>query len=120
MRVGKANGSRECAPDDKLRVPTIQHTTWLDGGHGAKSAFAHPTRSKTYQPSSTILPRDLPDSSSACARLRLIALIVPKVWSSVVRSTPLSMRSATSLSRACWPIMSGVWNELRVNIDSQW
>jgi hypothetical protein len=21
--VGKANGSRECAPDDKLRVPTI-------------------------------------------------------------------------------------------------
>jgi hypothetical protein len=21
-RVGKANGSRECAPDDKLRVPT--------------------------------------------------------------------------------------------------
>ena len=22
-RVGKANGSRECAPDDKLRVPTI-------------------------------------------------------------------------------------------------
>ena len=42
MRVGKATGSRECAPDDKLRVPTIQHTTWLDGGHGAKSAFAHP------------------------------------------------------------------------------
>ena len=23
LRVGKANGSRECAPDDKLRVPTI-------------------------------------------------------------------------------------------------
>jgi hypothetical protein len=22
MRVGKANGSRECAPDDRLRVPT--------------------------------------------------------------------------------------------------
>ena len=22
-RVGKANGSRECAPDDKLRVPTL-------------------------------------------------------------------------------------------------
>jgi hypothetical protein len=22
-RVGKATGSRECAPDDRLRVPTI-------------------------------------------------------------------------------------------------
>jgi hypothetical protein len=37
-RVGKANGSCECAPDDKLRVPT----TTLRGGHGAKCAFAHP------------------------------------------------------------------------------
>jgi hypothetical protein len=26
-RVGKANGSRECAPDDKLRVPTIVRPT---------------------------------------------------------------------------------------------
>src|ERR1700730_19002866 len=26
-RVGKANGSRECAPDDKLRVPTIKTAT---------------------------------------------------------------------------------------------
>src|ERR1700722_2614362 len=75
---------------------------------------------ETHHPSSTILPRDLPDSSSAWARLRLAALMVPKVWSSVVRSTPLSMRSATSLSSMCWPIMSGVWNEERVNIDSQW
>ena len=25
-RVGKANGSRECAPDDRLRVPTIGMT----------------------------------------------------------------------------------------------
>jgi len=24
--VGKANGSRECAPDDRLRVPTVQST----------------------------------------------------------------------------------------------
>src|SRR6185295_5811313 len=52
-----------------------------------------------YQPSSTILPRDLPLSKSACARLRLAALMVPKVWSRVVRNTPLSIRSATSLSR---------------------
>src|SRR5260370_11271262 len=44
-RVGKANGSRERAPDDKLRVPTIRdNDRLLDGGHGAKSAFAHPTR----------------------------------------------------------------------------
>src|SRR5580704_5232350 len=73
-----------------------------------------------YHPSSTILPRDLPDSNSAWARFRLAALMAPKVWSRVVRSTPLSIRSATSFKRACWPIMSGVWNEERVNIDSQW
>src|SRR5258708_31489409 len=73
-----------------------------------------------YHPSSTILPRDVPVSKSACARLRLKALMVPKILSSVVRSTPLSMRSATSLSR--WPcaLMSGVWNAERVAIDSQW
>jgi len=42
--MGKANGSREYAPDDKLRVPTIQdNDLQIDGGHGAKSAFAHPT-----------------------------------------------------------------------------
>src|SRR4030081_3895941 len=52
-----------------------------------------------YHPSSTILPRDLPDSSSACARFKLVALMLPKVWSSVVRNTPLSMRSATSFSK---------------------
>jgi len=40
--VGKANGSRESAPDDKLRVPTIQGDVVKDGGHGAKGAFAHP------------------------------------------------------------------------------
>ena len=44
-----------------------------------KSAFAHPTLTSCYHPSSTILPRDLPDSSSACARFRLAALMVPKV-----------------------------------------
>jgi uncharacterized protein (DUF1330 family) len=32
-----------------------------------------------HQPSSTILPREVPDSNSACARLRLAALMVPKV-----------------------------------------
>jgi len=26
--VDKANGSRECAPDDRLRVSTIQNATW--------------------------------------------------------------------------------------------
>jgi hypothetical protein len=35
-RVGKANGSRECAPDGKLRAPTIQDSDpAIDGGHGA-------------------------------------------------------------------------------------
>jgi hypothetical protein len=38
-RVGKATGSRERAPDDRLRVPNIRRRI---GGHGAKSAFAHP------------------------------------------------------------------------------
>jgi hypothetical protein len=33
--VGKANGSRECVPDDRLRVLTIaQHAPGQDGGHG--------------------------------------------------------------------------------------
>jgi hypothetical protein len=39
--VGKANGSRECAPDDRLRVPTIP-----DGDLGKMVGtlrFAHPT-----------------------------------------------------------------------------
>ena len=35
--------------------------------------------SKSYHPSSTILPRDLPDSSSAWAFFRLAALMVPNV-----------------------------------------
>ena len=33
-RVGKANGSRERAPDDRLRVPTITNDAF-NGGHGA-------------------------------------------------------------------------------------
>jgi hypothetical protein len=39
--VGKANGSRERAPD--VGVPTNSADDLEDGGHGAKSAFAHPT-----------------------------------------------------------------------------
>jgi hypothetical protein len=39
--MGKANGSRECALDDG--VPTNSAKILEDGGHGAKSAFAHPT-----------------------------------------------------------------------------
>ena len=34
-RVGKASGSRECAPDDRLRVPTI--ILKQEGVHGASS-----------------------------------------------------------------------------------
>jgi hypothetical protein len=43
--VGKATGSRECAPDDELRVPTIElcDVSHENGGHGAKRAFAYPT-----------------------------------------------------------------------------
>jgi len=37
-RVGKATGARECAPDGKLRVPTIADNKSIDGGHGAKGA----------------------------------------------------------------------------------
>src|SRR4051812_10652079 len=99
---------------------SIDRERRLEGGHGATAPFPTLRISRFYHPSSTILPRDLPLSSSACARFKFAALMVPKVWSSVVRSTPLSMRSATSLSSMCWPIMSGVWNEERVNIDSQW
>ena len=38
-RVGKANGSRECAPDDKLSVPTINIAIWKMVG---TLRFAHP------------------------------------------------------------------------------
>jgi len=34
--MGKANGSRECAPDDKLRVPT-NFGIRENGGHGASA-----------------------------------------------------------------------------------
>ena len=71
----------------------------IDGAGSPESTSRSTLLFGRYQPSSTILPRDLPLSKSACARLRLAALMVPKVWSSVVRSTPLSSRSATSLSR---------------------
>ena len=37
--MGKANGSRERAPDDRLRVPT----NIANGGHGARAPPAHPT-----------------------------------------------------------------------------
>src|SRR5229473_7660077 len=37
-RVDKANGSRERAPDDKLRVPTLTLQWWAR----RKRAFAHP------------------------------------------------------------------------------
>ena len=37
-RVGKANGSRERAPDGKLRVPTKTFlSTQKEGGHGASA-----------------------------------------------------------------------------------
>jgi len=42
-RVGKANGSRECAPDDRLRVPTIQNAAADRWWARRKRAFAHPT-----------------------------------------------------------------------------
>jgi hypothetical protein len=41
--VGKATGSRECAPDDRLRVPTIFKHARTVGT--ALRAFAHPTDS---------------------------------------------------------------------------
>jgi hypothetical protein len=43
--VGEANGSRECAPDDRLRVPTIQKTA-ISAKRWAwrECAFAHSTR----------------------------------------------------------------------------
>jgi len=44
--VGKANGSREWAPDDKLRVPANQVYIVVEERWWArrKSAFAHPTQ----------------------------------------------------------------------------
>ena len=47
-RVGKANGSRECAPDDRLRVPTVQGAFGETVGT-ARCAFAHPTNSPSLR-----------------------------------------------------------------------
>jgi hypothetical protein len=43
--VGKANGSRECAPDDRLRVPTIDANEF--GEMVGTLRFAHPTNHPT-------------------------------------------------------------------------
>src|SRR5712672_479605 len=47
-REGKANGTRECAPEDRLRVPAFTVTMTKHGWHGAKWAFAHPTISSRH------------------------------------------------------------------------
>src|SRR6266436_9923665 len=49
-RVGKANGSRECAPDDRLRVPTNQFKRTMDRWARRKCAFAHPAASRQRAP----------------------------------------------------------------------
>lgn len=86
----------ECRVGKATACPPSRRQIKIDGGHGAARPLPTP---RIHHPSSTILPRDFPLSKSACARLRLAALMVPKLWSSVVRSTPLSRRSATSFKR---------------------
>jgi len=52
--VSKANGSRERAPDDRLRVPTIPQAAVDRWWAQRKCAFAHPTiqpRGETPTPS---------------------------------------------------------------------
>jgi hypothetical protein len=46
--MGKANGSRECAPDDKLRVPTGIFSKKRLARR--KRAFAHPTQPSNQLP----------------------------------------------------------------------
>src|SRR6266404_9556175 len=93
----------QAAPGGSTRPPSLHQQTGFERQKGTGWVLPCSTVLRScdngagsYHPSSTILPRDLPLSSSAWARLRLAALMVPKVWSSVVRSTPLSMRSARS------------------------
>jgi hypothetical protein len=68
-RVGKANGSRERAPDDRLRVPTFLATVRVKVGtaraplptlrsdpHGEKRAFARLDHEATDGPASIETP----------------------------------------------------------------
>src|SRR5271166_6511378 len=72
------------------------------------------------KPSKTILPRDLPLSIRAWARLRLTALIVPRTSASVVLILPASISLATRFRSSPCADISAVSKVERVNIASQW
>ena len=60
------------ANDDRLRVPTIQdNQIWPDGGHGAKSAFAHPAHIAVQRGASASAPREFaPTNECPCELCR--------------------------------------------------
>ena len=66
-RVGKASGSRECAPDDRLRVPTI--ILKQEGGHGASSPLATPYDSGVTRLPDGQIKRQTYFASLACPSL---------------------------------------------------
>jgi uncharacterized protein YjlB len=53
--VGKATGSRECAPDDRLRVPTIACGVLMVG----TLRFAHPTISTISETAMSVISADI-------------------------------------------------------------
>src|SRR6202790_5676168 len=98
-RVGRANGSRECAPDDELNVPTIQDSAWRDGGHGAKSAFAHHIHTLTIR-----LPRFSPANSPISAFGVFSRPLMTSSWTFNLPEATQDCRSVNASSR--WSMKS--------------
>ena len=79
-RVGKANGSRERAPDDRLRVPTIV-SPGENGGHGAKRAVADPTRSHLFPGSDITRLATSRFQMNSTTSAPMVAVMKPAPWS---------------------------------------
>ena len=76
---GSTSSRSDVGTEPAEAPPTPNLESELRSARTPASGRGSALRPFPYHPSSTILPRDLPDSSKAWARLRLVALIVPKV-----------------------------------------
>jgi hypothetical protein len=69
--VGKANGSRERAPDDKLRVPTASNNdSQIDGGHGAMRLCPPYSHRKAYPRDAVVEDGTRTGCSAGMSRVR--------------------------------------------------
>src|SRR2546421_2392737 len=95
-RGGKPDTSRRTAHDGDLARQIDLH-----GDTSAAQASAAAPWGGDSNPASTTLPMVLPLSTIAWARRRFSAVIGPTSALTVVRRTPASTKSATSLRRRC-------------------